>query len=250
MLDGFDRFGARPDVHRDPEVGDHPGQQRAAGLVDLLGHQPRHHLDDVRLQPELAQRISGFEAQQATADDHARRGATGLQRALGVGADGVEVVERAVHVARRQVVAGHRRDEGVGPGGQHQGVVAVPLAVGGDHRLCRAVDFGDARVQHQPNPLVTVVVVAGQCQQLAVPAFGVGGQADAVIGRVGLLGENRDAPRSPGVTGTERLDQPVAHHAVSDYDNVTDRTVRARNPVCSHGIQGSREKLTTECRPM
>ena len=55
-----------------PEIGDHPGQQRAAGLVDLLGHQARHHLDDVRLQPELAQRVSGLKPEQAAADHHAR----------------------------------------------------------------------------------------------------------------------------------------------------------------------------------
>ena len=73
MFNGFNRFGTRPDVHRDPKLGDHPGQQRATGLIDLLGHQSRHHLDDVGLQPELAQRISGFESQQAATDDHARQ---------------------------------------------------------------------------------------------------------------------------------------------------------------------------------
>lgn len=57
----------------------------------------------------------------------------GLRRTLGVGADGVEVVEGAVDVAGRQLVAGHGRHEGVGTGGQDQGVVVVPLTVGGHH---------------------------------------------------------------------------------------------------------------------
>ena len=44
-------------------------------------------------------------------------------RAHRVRADRVEVVERAVHVARRKIVARHRRHERVRAGGQHQRVV-------------------------------------------------------------------------------------------------------------------------------
>ena len=71
------------------------------------------------------------------------------ERALRVGADRVEVVEGAVDVAARQVVAGHRRHERVGAGGQHQRVVVDALAVGGDHRLGGAVDRGDPGAQPQ-----------------------------------------------------------------------------------------------------
>jgi len=243
MLNGFNGFGARPDVYGDPEFGDHPGQQRAPALVDLLGHQSRHHLDDVCLQPELAQRIRSLESQQSATDHHPRIGVTGLQRALGTGADGVEVVKRAIHMARGQVVAGNRWDESIGAGGQHQGVVADALAVGGDHRLCGAVDFGDAGAQQQANPLVTGVIVAGQCQQVAVPALGIGGQANPVVCRVGFLRQNRDPPGSPGVTGTQGLDQPVAHHAVAHHNDVTGSTVRARNSGWEHEFEGTGAKL-------
>ena len=228
MRNGLNRLGSCPDVHRDPEVGDHPGQQCAPGLVDLLSHQSRHHLDDVRLQSELAQRVRGFQPQQAATDHHARRGVTGPQRALGVGTDGVEVVKRAVDVARGQVMAGHRRDESVRPGGQHQGVVAVPTAVRGDHRLCCTVDLDGPRTQQQLDAVVARVVIAGQCQQVAVPALGVGGQPDPVVGRVGLLGQHGDSPGVGAVPRPKRLNQPVAHHAVPDHDDVTGNTVCAR----------------------
>jgi hypothetical protein len=118
MLNGFNRFGARADVHRNLEFADHPGQQGAAGLVDLLGHQSRHHLDDVGLQPELPQCIGGFEPEQTAADHNAGRIVTTVTGALGVGADSVEVVQGPVHVTRGQVMAGHRRNEGVRAGGQ------------------------------------------------------------------------------------------------------------------------------------
>ena len=115
--------GADADVHGDAQVADHPAEQRAAGLVELLGHQPRRHLDDVGVQAERAQRVGGLQAQQATADHHAGGRMAGVACALRVGADRVEVVEGAVDVAARQVVARHRRHEGVGAGGQHQRVV-------------------------------------------------------------------------------------------------------------------------------
>jgi hypothetical protein len=151
-------------VHRNPQLGDHLAKQGAAGLVDLLGHQSWHHLNDVRAQSELAQRVGGLKTQQTAADDNTGVGVAVVQRALGVGADGVEVVERAVDVAGRQVVAGYRWNERVGPGCQHQCLVSMPLPVGGEHRFGWAVDLGDPAAQQQPDPLVTGIVVAWQGQ--------------------------------------------------------------------------------------
>ena len=48
-----------------------PAQGGAAGVVDLHRHQPRRHLDDVRLQTQLGQRVGGLEPEQAAADDGA-----------------------------------------------------------------------------------------------------------------------------------------------------------------------------------
>ena len=44
---GWIAVGADTGVHGDAQFADHPAQQRAAGLVELLGHQPGRHLDDV-----------------------------------------------------------------------------------------------------------------------------------------------------------------------------------------------------------
>src|SRR5258707_523694 len=100
--------------------------------------------------------------------------------------------------------------------------------------ICWAINRGIISITLlcKPNWLVAGVVVAGKCQQVAVPAFGVGGQPDAVIGRVALLGQHGDPPRratlAGTVTGAERLDQSVAHHAVPDHHKVAGRGVRAR----------------------
>ncbi len=95
-------------MYGNPELGDHPGQQPAAGLVDLSGHQARHHLNDVCFQPKLAQSVGGFQSQQAAADHHTGGIVTVVTGELGGGADRVEVVQRAVDVAGGQVVSGHR----------------------------------------------------------------------------------------------------------------------------------------------
>jgi hypothetical protein len=74
---------------------------------------------------------------------------------------GIEVVEGAVDVTAGQVMTEHRRNERVGPGCQDQRVVAVPLAVCGQHRLRRTVDLDDPAAQQQPDPLVGGIIVAG-----------------------------------------------------------------------------------------
>ena len=73
--------GADVGVHRDAELADHPAQQCAARLVELLRHQPRRPLDDVGVKPEPAQRVGGLQAEQAAADHHADRRPAGARRA-------------------------------------------------------------------------------------------------------------------------------------------------------------------------
>ncbi len=61
------------------EVGDETVEDPAAALVDLGGHEPVVVLDDVRRHSQQAQRVGGFESEQATTDDDARE-AGGLAR--------------------------------------------------------------------------------------------------------------------------------------------------------------------------
>ena len=76
----------------DPDV--HPldlvEQRLRARVVDLPRHQPRGELDDVGLQPEVAYRLRGLQAEQAAAD-HRRGG-----RLPGVGEDRLEVLDGPV----------------------------------------------------------------------------------------------------------------------------------------------------------
>jgi hypothetical protein len=112
-LGGLDRRRADTGVHGDAEVADHPAQQCPACLIQLLGHQPRRHLDDMRRQAEGTQRVGGFQAQQATTDHDSDRSPAGVNGTLRAGTDCIEVIEGAVDVAARQIVAGHRRHERV-----------------------------------------------------------------------------------------------------------------------------------------
>jgi hypothetical protein len=100
VAESFDRVGADVETCRDAETADHPVQQRTTGLVELVAHQARRPLHDVRLQAELAQGIRGFEAEKAAAY-HDSGPAARLRGTRGVGADGVEVVQGPVHVAAR-----------------------------------------------------------------------------------------------------------------------------------------------------
>ena len=210
-------------MHGDAEVGDDPAQQRPARLVQLLGHQPGRHLDDVRVQAERPKRIGGLEAEQPATDHHAHRRLAGAPRAFGVVADRVEVVEGPIGVAGRQVAAGHRGHERIGARREHKRVVVDAFTVGGDHDLFGAVDLGDPGVEAKLDQVVARVVVTRKREPGPVPVLGVSGQTDAVVGGVGLLGQHRDPPRPGGVAGTHRLDETMSDHAVADDDHVSGR---------------------------
>ena len=72
--DGF-RVLAR--VHVNAERFDLPAQHGAAAVVDLQRHQSRREFDHMGLQSEIAQRLGGFQPQQAAADHRAHLRAAG-----------------------------------------------------------------------------------------------------------------------------------------------------------------------------
>ena len=123
-------------------------------------------------------------------------------------------------MAARQVVAGHRRHEGIGAGGEHQRVIGDPLAVRGDDSLGGPIDLGYPDAQPQLDLVVTGVFVAGQREPAAVPVLRVTGEADPVVGGIGLLGQHGDPPRRRRVACPHGFDEPVADHAVADHHNV------------------------------
>jgi len=56
-----------------------------------------------------------------------------------------------------------------------------------------------------------------------------------------------DGLKALAITGAERLDQSVAHHAVPDHHEVAGRGVRARVLDWRHGLEG-REAILRKCR--
>jgi hypothetical protein len=72
----------------------------------------------------------------------------------------------------------------------------------------------------QYDAVVACIVIAGQGQPGPVPVLGVSGQSDAVIGRVGFLGQHGDPPGTIGVASPQRLDESMSDHAVSDHDHM------------------------------
>jgi hypothetical protein len=73
-------------------------------------------------------------------------------------------------------------------------------------------------VQH--DVVVACIVVTGQGQRGPVPVLGVSRQTDAVVCRIGFLGQDGDPPGAFGVPGSQGFDEPVSDHAVSDHDNM------------------------------
>jgi hypothetical protein len=190
-------------VDGEAEVLDVPAQHRAASLVDLQRHQPRRQLDHVGGQPEAAQRVRRFEAQQPAAHDHAGLGRPGVlpQR--------LQVVHRPVDEAPGQVAPRDRWHERARPGGQNQSVVRV-RAGGGGHGSGDRIQPDSRLAQPQ-----RYTVHRGQFQRLAVEP---GREPHPVVGGAALLGQHGDVEAR--LARAQRFDQAVPDHAVPDHDDL------------------------------
>ena len=111
-------------------------EQLAAFAIHLHGHQTRGEFHHGGVQVQSAQRVGGFQAEQAATDHHAVGGVFG--RCL----NGIQVIQGAVNQAAFAVVAGNGRHKGKGAGGQHELVIRV-VALFGHHQLLFAVNRGD-----------------------------------------------------------------------------------------------------------
>ncbi|CAM5459484.1 hypothetical protein CVAR21S_02589 [Corynebacterium variabile] len=145
-------LGAGVDVDLHSEFVDLLRQQDATVSVHLDGHQTRGTFDDVGLRAEQLERVGGFQAEQATADDGTDRFAAGGPGVLDDASDVVEVVEGAVDRAAGQVVAGDRRDPRVGAGGEDEVVVGDDVTVVASDGAGVPVDAGGLCV-HDVNVL-------------------------------------------------------------------------------------------------
>ena len=143
QLDAFDpaladdRLGVGLGDDLDAARFDRPLQQIAGGRVELALHQRRHDVQDGDVHVAHAKPGRRFEPEQSAADDH------GLGPRLRGEQHGVDVVEVAIGQDARQIVAGHRQDEGNRAGGDDELVVGRGDAVVGGDGLGRAVDRDD-----------------------------------------------------------------------------------------------------------
>ena len=189
-----------------------PAQRGAAGVVDLHRHQPRRHLDDVRLEPQLGQGVGGLEPEQAAADDRAdRRGGRGL-------ADRLEVLDGPVDEAAGQLVAGHRRHERRGAGGEHELVV---LRAPGRRRAARSASRGRTprrRCRATSSTRGSSYAPSGSRESASAPTSKKEVSADPVVRRARLLADDDDVVGLGEAALDGGLHEAVADHAVADDD--------------------------------
>jgi len=225
-VDALDGLGAHAGVHGDPEPFDVADQSRAAGLVELDRHEPRRHLDHVRLQAQLQHGVRRLKTEQAAADDDSGRG-----RGRGL-PDGLEVLDGAIDEAALQVAPGQRRDEGDGPSGQDQRVIRHDLAGSGGDCPRAPVDGGHGSVENKAHP--RVVVLAGRQQrQLVGTDLEEGGESDPVVRGPRLLAEHDDVPTLGESTFNGSLHEAVADHAVPDqHERLTQMSHRCAPSLC------------------
>ena len=159
---------------------------------------------------EQAQGVGGLEPEQAAADDDAGR------RAGRPGADGVEVVERAVDERAGGVDAGDRRDERERAGGDDARPVGDLPAARGGRRAGGGVEGDDGVAEHELDAGRVVQVGRPERQLLGVGAVEDRRQVDPVVGPAPLLADDDEGAETV-LDG--RLDEAVADHAVADDED-------------------------------
>ncbi|OWW20252.1 hypothetical protein AYR66_12865 [Noviherbaspirillum denitrificans] len=138
-VDDFERVLLR--VHADAQLFDLLAQHAAAAVVHLHRHQARCEFDHVRVELHVAQCLGALQAKQAAADDDTALGAgAALQHRF-------QVFDSAVDKAVLAVLAGHRRNKGIGAGCHDQLVIGKDFAARSRDGLVRAVDRGCLAVQ-------------------------------------------------------------------------------------------------------
>ena len=243
--------GVAAGVHVGAEGFDLVAQDAAAFVVDLHCHQARGEFDDVGFQPEILERLGAFQPEQAAADDHA---------AAGDGARGLhsfEILDRAIDEAVRAVVAGQRRDEGVGAGGDHQLVVGQRVAVLGGDGLTLAVDGCRLGVEAQCEAAGGEEVGGDQRQVVGALAAEEFRQMDAVVGGARFFAQHRDFHSRQSAL-MQFFKELVAHHAVADDDYLHARShlplrwncrAATRRALQALGLGAVRERLCRLGKP-
>ena len=204
------RLGVGAGEHLDTARFDRRLQQMAGGGIELPFHQSGHEVDDGDIHALLGEAGGGFQPQQAAADDHRLAARFGGQQ------HGLHVVEITVGQHTRQLVAGHRDDDGDGAGGNNEFVVIGADATRAGDGLGHRVDGGDgdALVQHHAVLHVPAIAVDDDFLK-ALFARQEGREHDAVIIHPRLGVENGDVVSLRGGL-KQAFERPSGGHAVAD----------------------------------
>ena len=185
-------------------------------LVSYYG--PSHVIDaaGAALESQLLQRVRRLEPQQPAADHGA-----GAARVVGrPGGDRLQVLDGAVDEAPGQIAPGNGWHERRRPGREDQVVVRDLAAVDLDDPA-RAIDSPPARREADRESGGLVLPGTHQREILRRLAVEERRQADAIVGEPRFLTEHRHIERRPPGRGDplpEKLEEPVADHAVADDD--------------------------------
>ena len=151
-------------------------------------------------------------------------------------ADRVEVVQRAVGLAARQVVAEDRGDESAGAGGEDQRIVRVLKTRCAAHERARSIDQHHCVTQRERDAFRFEEVGRHHAELGRRPALDVRRQRHAIVGSVPFFADDQNAPAALDAFRPQRLEEPLADHAVTDDDH----------PTCFHdastGVRSSRRE--------
>ena len=200
-----DPLRPRAQVQIDAARRDEPAQGLARALVELRRHQPSAGMDDHGLGAESGDASCRLQPQQSSARDGDPRGPAELVAACG------DLGDQCVHVGQGAVDQGRSgsgdvRDGRCGSGRQDEVVVAEHGAVRGGDRARGAVDrHGPLADPQGHRGVVPAVRIEGE---VGVAVGEAHAQLHAVVGLVGLLGEDGDEPVS-GAAGDQGLHEAM-----------------------------------------
>ena len=230
---GHDAHRVLAGMHGHAQALDHAPQHRAAAIVQLRTHEARPELHHMRGESHVLERVGRFKPQQSAAHHHARL-------RLGAGRPNrVQILNRAVDVAVRQIAAVDWRHERIGARGEHQRIVAYPPTPAGAYGLRFAVYLRDPFAHmHRRRRWQR-----GQGEVRGADAGEVVAQVNAVVGGPRLVAEHADRGARHRC---RELSEAVADHAVANHHHLpAGCRVCAQGSCCIHGRHQSNNHAST-----
>ena len=209
-----DRARGHVGVHDHAELLDARAQHRAAGVIDLQGHQARCELDHVRLESQREQRIRRFQAEQTSTDHDAL---ARVRRGL---CDRREIFQRAIHEAAARIFASERRHERIRAGREDQFIVREAAPRRGANLPRTAIQRDDGVTRHDLDAERSVRVGVAQRELVRAARLEPLGEIDAIVSEFALFADHYDLVALTQAALGGSLHETMADHAVADDDEL------------------------------